>query len=147
MTICPCSQLYPTWKEPTSVLPLYQNFYFLEIENPQEVIQGAKPKVKEIGPYVYKLVSFSVSFNLGLSSGLATMTQLAPYVDLMTIGSVHTCCMWRLQVITSDRLIRPSLCHLLSDAGICIDLVPHKPMMYCHGRSGRRGKRLTGIMM
>ncbi|PIK62895.1 putative scavenger receptor class B member 1-like [Apostichopus japonicus] len=55
MTICPCSQLYPSWKEPTSVIPLYQTFYFLEIENPDEVSQGAKPKVKEVGPYVYNL--------------------------------------------------------------------------------------------
>lgn len=93
MTICPCSQLYPTWKEPTSVLPLYQNFYFLEIENPQEVIQGAKPKVKEIGPYVYNLT-------MRRDGGIWNLNNTVTYIQPISYQFVRS-----MSVSSDDRVI------------------------------------------
>ena len=35
-------------------MPVYMNFRFFNVENPQEIKKGIKPKVREIGPYVYR---------------------------------------------------------------------------------------------
>jgi len=33
---------------------MYLQFYLFNLENPKEIITGEKPKVKEMGPYVYQ---------------------------------------------------------------------------------------------
>ena len=30
------------------------NFYMFEVENPNEILNGMKPKVKEVGPFVFR---------------------------------------------------------------------------------------------
>jgi hypothetical protein len=49
---------------------MYQSFYFFNLTNPDEVMDGAKPRVVEIGPYVYRRYesNFEITFpgNRGL---------------------------------------------------------------------------------
>lgn len=40
------------WKQ--SVFPIKFKVYFFSILNPDEVQNGANPKIQEIGPYIYE---------------------------------------------------------------------------------------------
>ncbi|ODN04769.1 Lysosome membrane protein 2 [Orchesella cincta] len=46
-------------------IPLFQHLYFFNVTNPNEVVQGGKPILQEIGPYVYqqKRRKFDIVFN------------------------------------------------------------------------------------
>ncbi|XP_069746355.1 lysosome membrane protein 2-like isoform X2 [Narcine bancroftii] len=46
------SEVYKNWKEPP--VPAYMQFFFFNIENPEEILQGKQARVVEVGPYIYK---------------------------------------------------------------------------------------------
>eukprot|EP00118_Oscarella_pearsei_P002662 m.11176 g.11176 ORF g.11176 m.11176 type:complete len:499 (+) comp23057_c0_seq1:265-1761(+) len=46
------STLEKEWSSPTT--PVYTNFYFFDVQNPDEVLKGAKPRVIQKGPYAYR---------------------------------------------------------------------------------------------
>lgn len=48
----PKSDIYEKWRKPP-VTPI-MNVYFFNLTNPREFLQGAKPKLREVGPYTYK---------------------------------------------------------------------------------------------
>lgn len=50
--IDPNSLSFSMWKE--IPVPFYLSVYFFEVVNPDEVLQGGKPQVRERGPYVYR---------------------------------------------------------------------------------------------
>ncbi|KAJ8045803.1 Scavenger receptor class B member 1 [Holothuria leucospilota] len=88
MLVCPCSQLYPAWKEPSNNVPLYQSFYFLEIQNPDQALKGAKPIMKEVGPYTYNLTMYRNAKEWNLNN---TVTYTQPiwyeFVRSHSVGS------------------------------------------------------------
>ena len=43
---------YEVWLEPPT--EIYIKYYFFHINNPEEILQGGKPNLTEVGPYVYK---------------------------------------------------------------------------------------------
>ena len=50
--LTPNSQLYENWRIlPT---PIITSIYFFNVTNPKEVLNGAKPKLVEVGPYVFQ---------------------------------------------------------------------------------------------
>ena len=38
------------------------NFYVFEVENPKQILNGMKPKVIEVGPFVFRFVSIQSFF-------------------------------------------------------------------------------------
>ncbi|NXR76570.1 SCRB1 protein, partial [Pycnonotus jocosus] len=50
--IDPSSISFQMWKD--IPVPFYLSVYFFEVLNPNEVLQGAKPALRERGPYVYR---------------------------------------------------------------------------------------------
>lgn len=50
--IDPNSLSFGMWKE--IPVPFYLSVYFFDIVNPQEILEGKKPQVRERGPYVYR---------------------------------------------------------------------------------------------
>ncbi|XP_040843070.1 scavenger receptor class B member 1 isoform X3 [Ochotona curzoniae] len=50
--IDPSSLSFNMWKE--IPVPFYLSIYFFEVTNPEEVLNGGKPQVRERGPYVYR---------------------------------------------------------------------------------------------
>ncbi|KAF7252583.1 Lysosome membrane protein 2, partial [Varanus komodoensis] len=45
------TELFEDWKDPPP--PVYMQFYFFNLTNPLEVLQGEPPLVREVGPYTY----------------------------------------------------------------------------------------------
>ncbi len=46
------TQGYDVWLEPPN--EIYIKYYFFNVENPEEIKSGAKPVLKQVGPYIYK---------------------------------------------------------------------------------------------
>jgi len=56
---------FPGWTKPT--LPIFIKFHFFNVTNVDQILEGQKPVVEEIGPYVYREVRHkdNISFNDG----------------------------------------------------------------------------------
>uniref|UniRef100_A0A8D2ADE3 Scavenger receptor class B member 2 n=1 Tax=Sus scrofa TaxID=9823 RepID=A0A8D2ADE3_PIG len=46
------SETFDSWKKPP--LPVYIQFYFFNVTNPEEILSGEIPRVEEVGPYTYR---------------------------------------------------------------------------------------------
>lgn len=68
ITLTEKSQMFESWKNPPP--PVYMEYYFFNVTNPEEFLAGGKASVKQIGPYTYRYVSQPVTeiyINLFLS--------------------------------------------------------------------------------
>ncbi|ODM99400.1 Sensory neuron membrane protein 1, partial [Orchesella cincta] len=50
--LAPGNDVWNIWSE--MPIPMYSKFYFFNVTNPDKVMEGAKPILKEMGPYVYQ---------------------------------------------------------------------------------------------
>uniref|UniRef100_UPI0037E9968B lysosome membrane protein 2c n=1 Tax=Semicossyphus pulcher TaxID=241346 RepID=UPI0037E9968B len=46
------TEAYKAWESPPA--PIYMQFYFFNVTNPMEVLDGDRPAVVEVGPYTYR---------------------------------------------------------------------------------------------
>ncbi|KAF6372432.1 scavenger receptor class B member 2 [Rhinolophus ferrumequinum] len=46
------SETFDSWKQPP--LPVYTQFYFFNVTNPEEILRGEIPRLEEVGPYTYR---------------------------------------------------------------------------------------------
>lgn len=46
------SRVFESWKNPPP--PVFMEFFFFNITNAEDCLNGAKPKVTQIGPYTYR---------------------------------------------------------------------------------------------
>lgn len=46
------SESYSKWSSPS--VPIYLKFHFFNVSNPDEILEGKKAKLNEIGPFVYQ---------------------------------------------------------------------------------------------
>lgn len=53
LSILPNNPGFVLWRDMN--IPIYQNFYLFNITNADQVKNGAKPNLEEIGPFVYKV--------------------------------------------------------------------------------------------
>ncbi|XP_071962404.1 scavenger receptor class B member 1-like [Antedon mediterranea] len=61
MVISPSSQIYDAWKN--ADVPIVENFYFFEVLNPEDALNGLKPQLKERGPYAYRITMPKVNIS------------------------------------------------------------------------------------
>ncbi|CAH8648272.1 unnamed protein product [Schistosoma curassoni] len=52
LAILPGSEIFDNWKSPS--VPVYFSIYLYNLTNPQEVLNGGRPRFTEVGPYVYR---------------------------------------------------------------------------------------------
>lgn len=52
ITLTEKSQVFEAWKNPPP--PVYMEYYFFNVTNPEEFLAGGKAAVKQIGPYTYR---------------------------------------------------------------------------------------------
>uniref|UniRef100_A0A2K5JDE8 Scavenger receptor class B member 2 n=1 Tax=Colobus angolensis palliatus TaxID=336983 RepID=A0A2K5JDE8_COLAP len=46
------TEAFDSWEKPP--LPVYTQFYFFNVTNPEEILRGETPRVEEVGPYTYR---------------------------------------------------------------------------------------------
>ncbi|KAM9677527.1 lysosome membrane protein 2 [Trichechus inunguis] len=46
------TETFDSWEKPP--LPVYTQFYFFNVTNPEEILEGETPLVTEVGPYTYR---------------------------------------------------------------------------------------------
>uniref|UniRef100_A0A452TQF1 Scavenger receptor class B member 2 n=1 Tax=Ursus maritimus TaxID=29073 RepID=A0A452TQF1_URSMA len=46
------SETFDSWRKPP--LPVYAQFYFFNVTNPEEILRGEIPRLEEVGPYTYR---------------------------------------------------------------------------------------------
>ena len=46
------SETFDSWKKPP--LPVYTQFYFFNVTNPEEILNGETPWLEDVGPYTYR---------------------------------------------------------------------------------------------
>ena len=54
--------------------------YGFNVTNPEEVIKGGKPKLVEVGPFVYRAVTVKDSVELQYDEGGETLTYRPRYI-------------------------------------------------------------------
>ncbi|KAK2115852.1 Lysosome membrane protein 2 [Saguinus oedipus] len=52
------TEAFDSWEKPP--LPVYTQFYFFNVTNPEEILRGETPRVEEVGPYTYRLLNNSL---------------------------------------------------------------------------------------
>nr|CAH8871212.1 unnamed protein product [Trichobilharzia regenti] len=52
LAIIPGNEVYDNWLSPS--VPVYFSVYLYNLTNPEEVLNGDRPKFSEVGPYVYR---------------------------------------------------------------------------------------------
>ncbi len=57
------SRVFESWKTPPP--PVYMEFFFFNVTNVNECLQGAKPVVTQIGPYTYRYDAQCISAHKG----------------------------------------------------------------------------------
>lgn len=46
------SRVFDSWKTPPP--PVYMEFFFFNVTNVKEFLEGTKPEVEQVGPYTYR---------------------------------------------------------------------------------------------
>lgn len=69
LVLSPSTEFYKEWSEPE--IPVIQRYYFFDVQNPEEIMNGGKPRVKERGPYTYSVMGIPVNITF---NGNSTIT-------------------------------------------------------------------------
>uniref|UniRef100_A0A8C8WDR2 Scavenger receptor class B member 2 n=1 Tax=Panthera leo TaxID=9689 RepID=A0A8C8WDR2_PANLE len=57
------SETFDSWKKPP--LPVYAQFYFFNVTNPEEILRGETPRLEEVGPYTYRELRSKADIQFG----------------------------------------------------------------------------------
>ncbi|XP_002717150.1 lysosome membrane protein 2 [Oryctolagus cuniculus] len=57
------TEIFDSWEKPP--LPVYTQFYFFNVTNPEEILRGEKPLLQEVGPYTYRELRNKANIQFG----------------------------------------------------------------------------------
>ncbi|XP_040822665.1 lysosome membrane protein 2 isoform X2 [Ochotona curzoniae] len=61
------SEVLDSWEKPP--LPVYTQFYFFNVTNPEEILRGEKPLLEEVGPYTYRALEWWATAECNMING------------------------------------------------------------------------------
>ncbi|XP_054712922.1 lysosome membrane protein 2-like [Uloborus diversus] len=77
LVLKPGSEFYDIWKE--LPIPIYQRIFIFNITNPDEFSNGAKPKIQEIGPFVFRGRWLKEGMHWNETDGTVTYKDIKEY--------------------------------------------------------------------
>ncbi|XP_048396952.2 lysosome membrane protein 2-like isoform X2 [Stegostoma tigrinum] len=105
------SEVYKNWKDPP--VPAYLQFYFFNVENKQEILQGGRATVRQQGPYTYKEFRHRANVSLFNNSTISASTQRSfIFEPTMSVGDP------RKDVVTTINIPFATLLQMLKRSGI-----------------------------
>ncbi|XP_063103312.1 lysosome membrane protein 2 [Cavia porcellus] len=57
------TEVFHSWESPP--LPVYTQFYFFNVTNPEEILRGERPLLEEVGPYTYREIRNKANIQFG----------------------------------------------------------------------------------
>uniref|UniRef100_A0A2K5LM60 Scavenger receptor class B member 2 n=1 Tax=Cercocebus atys TaxID=9531 RepID=A0A2K5LM60_CERAT len=61
------TEAFDSWEKPP--LPVYTQFYFFNVTNPEEILKGETPRVEEVGPYTYRSLDWWITDKCNMING------------------------------------------------------------------------------
>ncbi|XP_037386703.1 lysosome membrane protein 2 isoform X1 [Talpa occidentalis] len=72
------TETFDTWKNPP--LPVYMQFYFFNVTNPEEILRGEIPRLEEVGPYTYRELRNKADIQFGDNGTTITAVSNKAYI-------------------------------------------------------------------
>ncbi|XP_040822664.1 lysosome membrane protein 2 isoform X1 [Ochotona curzoniae] len=72
------SEVLDSWEKPP--LPVYTQFYFFNVTNPEEILRGEKPLLEEVGPYTYREIRNKENIKFGENGTTISAVSNKSYV-------------------------------------------------------------------
>ncbi|XP_007519880.1 lysosome membrane protein 2 [Erinaceus europaeus] len=72
------TETFDSWMKPP--LPVYSQFYFFNVTNPEEILKGEIPRLEEVGPYTYRELRNKGDIQFGGNGTTITAVSNKAYV-------------------------------------------------------------------
>ncbi|XP_054447784.1 lysosome membrane protein 2 [Pteronotus mesoamericanus] len=84
------SETFDSWKKPP--LPVYSQFYFFNVTNPEEILRGEIPRLEEVGPYTYREIRNKADIQFGDNGTTISAVSNKAYVFVrdQSVGDAKT---------------------------------------------------------
>lgn len=84
------SKTFDSWKKPP--LPVYSQFYFFNVTNPEEILRGEIPRLEEVGPYTYREIRDKAEIQFGDNGTTISAVSNKTYVFVrdQSVGDAKT---------------------------------------------------------
>lgn len=84
------SETFASWKQPP--LPVYSQFYFFNVTNPEEILRGEIPRLEEVGPYTYREIRNKADIQFGDNGTTISAVSNKAYVFVqnMSVGDAQS---------------------------------------------------------
>ncbi|XP_004472641.1 lysosome membrane protein 2 [Dasypus novemcinctus] len=84
------TETFDSWEKPP--LTVYTQFYFFNVTNPQEILEGEIPQVKEVGPYTYRELRSKANIQFGDNGTIVSAVSNKAYIfeQALSVGDPKT---------------------------------------------------------
>ncbi|KAK2503489.1 hypothetical protein MC885_010437 [Smutsia gigantea] len=72
------SETFDSWRK--APLPVYAQFYFFNVTNPEEILSGETPQLEEVGPYTYRELRNKMDIQFGDNGTTVSAVSKKTYI-------------------------------------------------------------------
>uniref|UniRef100_A0A2K6GNS2 Scavenger receptor class B member 2 n=1 Tax=Propithecus coquereli TaxID=379532 RepID=A0A2K6GNS2_PROCO len=102
------TEIFDSWEKPP--VPVYTQFYFFNVTNPEEILRGETPRLEEVGPYTYSE-----------TGDIRTMVFPVMYLNESVLIDKETAS--RLKSVINTTLIITNIPYIIMALGVLFGLV------------------------